>query len=153
MAQLQEAPNARNGVAPLFRPASSQVVVEVIPQWRMEDLILPKNAEEIVRDLIEEQNRADLLRSHGLEPRHRVLLAGPPGNGKTSLAEALADALNISMLVVRYESVIGELPWGNCSTVRAGIRTGPFEALCAVCFLMSLTHLERSVVIHTKRAK
>lgn len=59
------------------------------------------------RDLIEEQTRIDLLRSYGLEPRNKVLLIGPPGNGKTSVAEGIAEALMVPLLTVRYESIIG----------------------------------------------
>ena len=36
-----------------------------------------------------------------------MLLAGSPGNGKTTLAEALADAMGVALFVVRYEVVIG----------------------------------------------
>lgn len=80
---------------------------EKVPRIRLNHLILPKYVQGACQDLIDEQNRSDLLRSYGIEPRNKMLLIGPPGNGKTSLAEAIAEALMIPLLTVRYESIIG----------------------------------------------
>jgi SpoVK/Ycf46/Vps4 family AAA+-type ATPase len=82
-------------------------IAEVIPRRRLEDLILPPAVRQGVEELIEEQRRADVLRAHGLEPRSRILLVGPPGTGKTTLVEGLAEAVAVSMFVVRYEAIIG----------------------------------------------
>jgi SpoVK/Ycf46/Vps4 family AAA+-type ATPase len=70
-------------------------------------VLLPADVLKATSELIEEQQRRDILRSYGLEPRHRVLLSGPPGNGKTTLAEAIAQELMVPLFVVRYEAVVG----------------------------------------------
>jgi len=82
-------------------------ILEVEPKVQLDQLMLPLPVRENGRQLVEEHMRADVLRAHGFEPRHRVLLSGPPGNGKTSFAESIAEALGLPFFVVRYDALIG----------------------------------------------
>lgn len=82
------------------------LVHEVVPQRRLSELSLAPNVIASISELLEEQHRSELLKTHNLAPRHKVLLAGPPGNGKTSIAEAIASEVMLPLYVVRYEGIV-----------------------------------------------
>tara|TARA_R110001592_G_scaffold360085_1_gene667899 strand:- start:2855 stop:3826 length:972 start_codon:yes stop_codon:yes gene_type:complete len=79
---------------------------EIYCEKQLDDLILPEHVLSACNELIEEHQRRDLLRSYNLEPRHKILLSGAPGNGKTTLAEALASQMMLPLYIVKYEGII-----------------------------------------------
>lgn len=86
--------------------AVRDLVEEIVPRRRLVELELAPMPGRVIAELVEEQQRAELLRSYGIEPRNRLLLSGPPGNGKTSVAEAIASELMLPFYVIRYEGVV-----------------------------------------------
>ena len=89
-----------------YSAAIRDLVQEIVPSRRLSDIELAQIPRRVLTELVEEQKRAELLRSYGIEPRNRLLLSGPPGNGKTSVAEAIAAELMLPFYVVRYEGVV-----------------------------------------------
>lgn len=83
------------------------ILYEKMPEKNFNDLIIDDYSKEICNDFIEEQFKSELLKSYNIAPKNRILLYGPPGNGKTSLAEVIANSLMVPLFVVRYEGVVG----------------------------------------------
>lgn len=83
-----------------------------------QDIVLSDAAKSALEEIIQEHNRADLLRSYGLKPVQKLLFFGPPGCGKTLAAEVLASALSLPLVVVRLDSVISSFLGETASNLR-----------------------------------
>jgi len=70
------------------------------------DIILMKENQKIVEEVIVEFRRWEILRSHGVYPRTRLLFCGPPGCGKTLLGEVIAAELGLPILYTRFDAIV-----------------------------------------------
>ncbi len=70
------------------------------------DLVTTPAVTSALAGIVEEHRYAAVLAKHGLAPPRKILLAGPPGTGKTSAAGGLAAALGVPLVVARHEQVV-----------------------------------------------
>lgn len=109
--RLERARRAGHGAAPKAMVPLPKAAKEQLTQSHrresLDELVLSKATRRLADQVIREHQNEDALREAGLSPSQRVLLVGPPGNGKTSLASAFATALERPLFVLNYGRLIG----------------------------------------------
>lgn len=99
-------------------PQIADLVFQMPIRRRLSDLVLAPETTEEVEEFLYEFSQAGKLRNHSLDPRHTVLLVGPPGNGKTSLVEVIASELSLPLLAVRYDAIVDSYLGETSSRIR-----------------------------------
>lgn len=85
---------------------------------RLSSMVLPPELEERLKRVLTEQRQQHRLRNHGLAPRRKLLLLGPPGSGKTMTAAAMAGELRVPLFTVVFDSLISKFMGETASKLR-----------------------------------
>jgi SpoVK/Ycf46/Vps4 family AAA+-type ATPase len=98
----------RPGPVPLVRPKGelANILTVHYPDVRFADMVLPDFIEWRLKRVLLEQRQQERLRAHGLGPRRKLLLVGPPGTGKTMTAAALAGELHLPIFSIVLDGLI-----------------------------------------------
>lgn len=99
---------ASGGATPISRPRGelANLLAVSYPKSRIGDMVLDDVLTDQLNRIIREQRQASHILAHGLAPRRKLLLMGPPGTGKTMTASVLAGELGLPLFQVRFDGLI-----------------------------------------------
>lgn len=89
-----------------FNRELSDLVLAATPSTRISDIILPDDKRQRLERVILEYRQQEKLRKHGLGNRRKILLAGPPGTGKTMTASVLAGELKLPLHTILMDKLV-----------------------------------------------
>jgi SpoVK/Ycf46/Vps4 family AAA+-type ATPase len=88
------------------------------PDRYLSDLVIGDKLKQQIEVVIEEFHSSAILKTYGLQPRHKLLFFGPPGCGKTLTAEILSGELGLPFLYARFDAIISSYLGETASNLR-----------------------------------
>jgi SpoVK/Ycf46/Vps4 family AAA+-type ATPase len=88
------------------------------PNVTFNDVILRPQTRAALDRIIAEYRHIELLRTHCLIPKKKLLFVGPPGCGKTLCARVMSNELGLPLLYTRFDAVVSSYLGETASNLR-----------------------------------
>jgi len=88
------------------------------PEKRISDIILTETLQKKIQRILLEYRHIEHIERHGLVPKRKLILIGPPGTGKTMTASILAGELGLPLFQVRLDGLISRYMGETASKLR-----------------------------------
>ena len=139
---------------PMSRRDSSPLVQAIPIEKLRHHMVLPSAVERRFKRIEKEFAARTRLAKHGLKPRHRILLYGPPGCGKSLAAERLAWNTGLPLLKVRFDTLLSSYfgeTMANLRKVFDSAQTSPCALFLDECDTLARSRTERNDVGEVSR--
>lgn len=134
---------------PTSRRDSAPLVQEIPVDKLRHHMVLPDAVERRFLRIEKEFAARTRLAKHGLKPRHRILLYGPPGCGKSLGAERLAWNTGLPLRKVRFDTLLSSYfgeTMANLRKVFDAAQTSPCALFLDECDSLARSRTERNDV-------
>lgn len=107
-------------VAPVDHESRMSTVRVVQPgeNTETENLVVAPSVQKSINDFVAFYKNRDKIVNAGVDIRSTLLFYGPPGCGKTTLAQVIADELQLPLVIARFDSIISSLLGSTAKNIR-----------------------------------
>ena len=125
---------------PVDTESRMDIVEVTMPQIEMNQIILNKYSQDLIRHFVDSYNQRDRLIKSGLEISNALLLYGPPGCGKTTIAQYISSVTGLPLVTARLDGMVSSLLGSTAKNIRKIFDTTTnkvcpfFRGKAEVCF-------------------